>query len=103
MDSMYELSESQASETEEASASIEEVSANSEEVTAQNEEVLNNFEVASDKFDVNIEQSKKLDNTLDDIEELSKDFAAGVEQQASETEEVLAMLEDLVEQTNYFG
>ncbi|TDO94384.1 methyl-accepting chemotaxis protein [Halanaerobium saccharolyticum] len=103
MDSMYELSENQAAETEEAGASIQEVSANSEEVSAQNEEVLNSFEIASDKFDINIKESNRLDRTLDEIEELSKDFAAGAEEQAGGTEEVLAMLEDLVEQTNYLG
>ncbi|MFW5686965.1 MAG: methyl-accepting chemotaxis protein [Halanaerobium sp.] len=103
MDSMYELSESQAAATEEAGASIQEVSANSEEVSAQNEEVLNSFEIASDKFEINIKESNKLDMILDEIEEASKDFAAGVEEQAGGTEEVLAMLEDLVEQSNYFG
>ena len=103
MDSMYQLSEEQAAATEEAGASVQEVSANSEEVSAQNEEVLNSFEVASDKFDINIKESNKLDIILDEIEEASKDFAAGVEEQAGGTEEVLAMLEDLVEQSNYFG
>ncbi|SIQ54179.1 methyl-accepting chemotaxis protein [Halanaerobium kushneri] len=103
MDSMYQLSEEQAAATEEAGASIQEVSANSEEVSAQNEEVLNSFEIASDKFDINIEESNKLDIILDEIEEASRDFAAGVEEQAGGTEEVLAMLEDLVEQSNYFG
>jgi len=100
---MYQLSEEQAAATEEAGASVQEVSANSEEVSAQNEEVLNSFEVASDKFDINIKESNKLDIILDEIEEASKDFAAGVEEQAGGTEEVLAMLEDLVEQSNYFG
>lgn len=103
MDSMYQLSEEQAAATEEAGASVQEVSANSEEVSAQNEEVLNSFEVSSDKFDINIKESNKLDMILDEIEEVSKDFAAGVEEQAGGTEEVLAMLEDLVEQSNYFG
>jgi methyl-accepting chemotaxis protein len=103
MDSMFELSENQAAETEEASSSIEEVSANSEEVSAQNQEVLNSFEEASDKFNVNIKESNRLDGTLDEIEDLSKDFGSAVEEQAGGTEEVLAMLEELVEQTNYLG
>lgn len=56
---MYELSESQAAETEEASASVQEISANSEEASAQNEKVLNSFEVASKKLNGSVSEFKK--------------------------------------------
>lgn len=67
------------------------------------EVVLNSFEIASNKFDINIKESNRLDVTLDNIEELNKDFSAEAEEQAGGTEEVLAMLEELVEQTGYLG
>jgi len=103
MKNMFELAEDQAAQTEEASASTQEISANSQEVSAQNEEVLSSFETANNKFKVTIKESDKLDSILDNVEGLNEDFSSGVQQQAGSTQEVSAMLEELLEQSAYLG
>ena len=103
MRNMFELAEDQAAQTEEASASTQEISANSQEVSAQNEEVLSSFEVANNKFKLTLKESDKLDSILDNIEGLNEDFSSGVQQQAGSTQEVSAMLEELLEQGAYLG
>lgn len=103
MENMFVLAEDQAAQTEEASASTQEISANIQEVSAQNEEVLDSFEIANNKFKLTITESDKLDNILDNIDELNEDFSSGVQQQAGSTQEVSAMLEELLVQSEYIG
>ncbi|MGM0410149.1 MAG: methyl-accepting chemotaxis protein, partial [Bacillota bacterium] len=102
-DEIRKLAEKSNLSTEEASASTQEISANSQEVSAQNEEILNSFEIANNKFKLTMTESDKLDSTLDNIEELNEEFSSGVQQQAGSTQEVSAMLEELLEQSEYIG
>ena len=103
MNNMLKLAEDQAAQTEEASASTQEVSANSEEVSAQIEEVMSNMDNLSDQFDINLASSKKADKRLDEIVYINSEFTSGVEEQAANSEEISAMLEELTEQMKYLA